>query len=95
MPTSRNFDRIWTRLSRPPNEGAIYLIGRYRDANVNLRTQFLRIIRRAGLTAWPKLFPNLRASRETELAGSTRCPSPAWIGNGALVAETLPASDRG
>ena len=34
---------------------------------VNLRTQFEKIIRRAGVDAWPKLWQNLRASRETEL----------------------------
>ena len=49
-------------------EGALYLINRYRDVQVNLRTQLLRIIRKAGLEPWPKLFHNLRASRETELA---------------------------
>jgi hypothetical protein len=43
-------------------------VTRYRDADQNLRTQMLRIIRRAGLTPWPKPFHNLRASRETELA---------------------------
>ena len=48
--------------------GTEYVITRYRTANVNLRTQFLRIISRAGLEPWPKLFHNLRATRETELA---------------------------
>ena len=46
-----------------------------------------RIIRRAGLKPWPKLFHNLRASRETELAADfpihVVC---AWIGNSALIA---------
>ncbi len=37
-------------------------------ANANLRTTFEKIVRRAGLTTWPRLFHNLRASRETELA---------------------------
>jgi integrase len=68
--------------------GAVYLINRYRDVNVNLRTQLLRIIRRAGVTPWPKLFQNLRATRETELAAEyplhVVC---AWIGNSALVAQ--------
>ena len=34
---------------------------------VNLRTEFLRLIRRAGLTPWPRLFHTLRASCETDL----------------------------
>src|SRR5262249_18134044 len=40
---------------------AVYLINRYRDTNANLRTQLLRIIRRAGEAPWPKPFQNLRA----------------------------------
>ena len=51
-------------------EGAVYCINRYRDSNANLRTTFTKIIRRAGVKVWPKLFHNLRASRETELAAT-------------------------
>ncbi len=68
-------------------EGAVYVIHRYRDPKQNLRTQLNRIIRRAGLEPWPKLFHNLRASRETELAKvypiHVVC---AWIGNTARIA---------
>ena len=68
-------------------EGTEYVIQRYRGANCNLRTQLLRIISRAGLTAWPRLFHNLRASRETELVREhpihVVC---AWIGNSERVA---------
>ena len=35
--------------------------------NCNLRTSFSKLIRRAGLAPWPRLFHNLRSSRETEL----------------------------
>jgi hypothetical protein len=38
--------------------------------NCNLRTQFERILKRAGLTPWPRLFHNLRSSRQSELAES-------------------------
>jgi hypothetical protein len=68
-------------------EGAVHVTTRYRDSNANLRTQFLRIIRRAGERPWPRLFHNLRASRETELAAEypihVVC---AWIGNTAAIA---------
>ena len=67
--------------------GAEYIITRYRDTNSNLRTQLNRIIRRAGLKPWPKLFQNLRSTRETELV--ERFPLHkvcAWIGNSQLVA---------
>ena len=69
-------------------EGAVHVIARYRHANINLRTQLLRICTRAGVQPWPKLFHNLRATRQTELA-ETRpihvvC---AWIGNSEAVAK--------
>jgi hypothetical protein len=42
---------------------------------------------RAGVTAWPRLFHNLRASRETELAAiyplHVVC---SWIGNSERIA---------
>ena len=59
-------------------DGAEYVIAHetYRKAtqgpsgwkNCNLRTQMEKIIRRVGLVQWPRLFHNLRATRETELA---------------------------
>ena len=67
--------------------GTEFIINRYRDTNTNLRTQLMRIIKRAGVKVWPKLFHNLRASRETELAATyplhTVCE---WIGNSARIA---------
>ncbi len=68
--------------------GAMHVITCKRDTCQNLRTRLAKIIRRAGLTPWPKLFHNLRASRETELAAvyplHVVC---AWIGNSALIAQ--------
>ncbi len=67
--------------------GTDYVITRYRLHNMNLRTQLQRIIAKAGLKAWPKLFQNLRSTRETELA--ERWPEHvvcAWIGNSRVVA---------
>jgi integrase len=67
-------------------EGAVYVIGRYREG-ANLNPHFRRIIRRAGVTPWPKTWHNLRASRQTELAADyplhTVC---AWIGNTKAIA---------
>ena len=65
-----------------------YVITRYRDTSANLRTQFQRIILRAGLEPWPKLFQNLRASRATELADvfpSHVCA--AWLGHTEKIAD--------
>ena len=77
-------------------EGSEYVVnGGYREAamgpdgwkNANLRTQFQRLIKRAGLTPWPRLFHNMRASRETELV--ERFPVQvvtAWLGNTPAIA---------
>ena len=76
--------------------GAVYVVPeRFRRAalkagvwrSVNLRTTFEKIVKRAGLHPWPKLFQNLRSSRETELM--EEFPSHvvvSWIGNTAPVA---------
>ena len=67
--------------------GAEYVITRYRRANSNLRTQLQRIIKRAGLKPWPRLFQNLRSSCETELAASHPIHVvTAWIGNTPEIA---------
>jgi len=67
--------------------GDVYVITRYRASNCNLRTHLHHIIHRAGLKPWPKLFQNLRSTRETELAETyplhVVC---AWIGNSQAVA---------
>ncbi|MFM7249772.1 MAG: tyrosine-type recombinase/integrase [Planctomycetaceae bacterium] len=69
-------------------EGATHVIRRYRGSNCNLRTQFLRILGRAGVSAWPRLFHNLRASRETELVREFPIHVVCkWIGNSVKVAQ--------
>ena len=35
--------------------------------NSNLRTEMIRLLRRAGVSGWPRLFHSMRASRQTEL----------------------------
>ena len=68
-------------------DGAEHVIAKHRLGGLNLRQQFERIIEDAGLTPWPRLFQNLRASRETELMReydlATVCK---WIGNSPAVA---------
>ncbi len=67
-------------------EGADSVVTRYRTG-ANLNPHLRRIIRRAGVAAWPRAWHNLRASRQTELAASfplhTVC---AWIGNTKAIA---------
>ena len=78
-------------------EGAEYVVGgNYREVsntakgwrNINMRTPLIRLIERAGLTPWPRLFHNLRASRQTEL--TRKYPVhvvAAWLGNTPKTAE--------
>jgi len=67
--------------------GSEYVITRYRLNNMNLRTQFGRILRKAGLKPWPRLFQNLRSTRETELCeGWPEHVVCGWIGNTKTVA---------
>jgi integrase len=72
----------------PKERGKVKVITRYRDANTNLRTQLERIIARAGLKPWPKLFQNLRATRATELAAEYPAHVAAeWLGHSTVVAQ--------
>ena len=57
-------------------------------ANANLRTQLLRILKRAGIAPWPKLFHNLRATRQTELTHEhPQHVVCRWLGNSQLIAQ--------
>ena len=67
--------------------GVEFVIARHRKTGMNLRTHLLRILARAGVQSWPKLFQNLRSTRQTELA--ERWPEHvvcAWLGNSKLIA---------
>ncbi len=55
--------------------------------NANLRTQLWKLIKRAGLMPWPRLFHNRRASRETELVAQFPIQVvTAWLGNTPTIA---------
>jgi len=67
--------------------GTIPVIPRLRDPRMNLRTQFNRIIARAGVKPWPRLFHNLRASCACDWV--ERFPAhvvAGWLGHTPLVA---------
>ncbi len=68
-------------------DGAVYVVERYRGDAANLRTQLGRIIDRAAVPSWPRLFHNLRASRQSELAGAFPLADVCqWLGNSPTVA---------
>jgi integrase len=72
----------------PDDRAKAHIITRYRDANSNLRTQLERIIAKAGLAPWPKLFQNLRATRATELAADYPAHVAAdWLGHSTIIAQ--------
>jgi integrase len=68
--------------------GAEFVVTRHRDKNANLRTHLERIIKKAGVKPWPKLWHNLRSSRQTELSeifpSHVVCGLP---GNNAAIAQ--------
>ncbi|MBI3864642.1 MAG: site-specific integrase [Planctomycetia bacterium] len=67
--------------------GTEHVITICRSGKKNFRTRLFKIIKRADLTPWPKLFQNLRSTRQTELEETF--PSHvvcAWIGNSEAVA---------
>ena len=67
VPTFPEFRPYLMDVFEQAEAGTTYVITRYRDKNANLRTQLKRIIRKAGLMTWPRLFHNLRSTRQTEL----------------------------
>ena len=65
-----------------------FVVPKCKNATQNFRTTFIKILKRAGLKPWPKLFQNLRSTRQTELC--EKFPShvvKAWIGNSESVAK--------
>ncbi len=72
----------------PDKAEFVITLGRAKGTASNLRTTLCKIINRAGLKVWEKLFQNLRASRATELA--TEYPAHVaaeWLGHSTLVAQ--------
>jgi integrase len=68
--------------------GDEYVITECREARKNMRTRFERIIERAGLKSWPRLWQNLRSTRATELVeeGVPSYVCAAWLGHTEAIA---------
>ena len=81
------FGELRTYLEEAFNPEDEFAITHYRDASQNIRTQFNRIVAKAGLKSWLQPFHAMRKSRQTELADKfpshTVC---AWLGNSEAVA---------
>jgi len=56
--------------------------------NANLRSKMTRLLRRGGVSGWPRLFHSMRASRQTELQREfplhVVC---SWLGNSPRIAQ--------
>jgi integrase len=73
-----------------PPKGDTYLIDveRRDERQKNWGPEMGRIVKRAGITPWPKIFQNLRSTRETELLdqGNPLKDVCKWLGNTEAVA---------
>ncbi|MDO5579745.1 MAG: tyrosine-type recombinase/integrase [Planctomycetia bacterium] len=62
--------------------GSPFVIVKHRDTEANMRTQFRRIIFRAGFEPWERCFHNLRGSRANELFSAYSAQTAAdWMGH--------------
>ena len=60
---------------------------RWKSTSQNIGTAFKRVLEQAGIQRWPKLFHNLRASRQTELLAEFPAKDVCdWLGNTQAVA---------
>jgi integrase len=87
VPIFPELDALLTLALAEAEPGPGYVIAKHRVMGANLRTHMMRILAKAGVKPWPKLFQNLRSTRQTELCQSwpehVVC---AWLGNSRLIA---------
>ena len=77
---------LWTLRQESPTD-AEHIVKLVQREAYNLRTRFQKIVQRAGLQAWPRLFHNLRASCATDFA--QRLPNheaARYLGHSPLIA---------
>ena len=73
--------------SRQEHDGFLISKRRRNQSDANLRRRFTTLVRRAGVKPWPKIFHNLRATRQNEL--ERKHPTHvvcSWMGNSQKVA---------
>ncbi|MFN9993003.1 MAG: tyrosine-type recombinase/integrase [Phycisphaerales bacterium] len=86
VPISPELRAILHDLFDQASVGEDAVVPRLRSSQTNLRTHFLRLIEKAGVKPWPRLFHNLRASCATDWA--ERFPShvvAGWLGHSPLI----------
>ncbi len=86
VPIDRALRPILQDLFDRADVGVEAVVPRLRDPGVNLRTQFERIITKAGLKSWPRLFHNMRASCATDWIAEYPVPDVSnWLGHSATI----------
>lgn len=89
VPIDPRLRPILERLFEAAEPGTEAVVPRLRDPATNLRTGLCRIIERAGLAPWPRLFHNMRASCACDW--TERFPNhvaASWLGHSPMVAAT-------
>ena len=87
VPISQELLPILQSLFDRAEVGAERLVPRLRDATKNLRTTLLKIIAKAGLTPWPRLFQNMRSSCACDwVEQSPNHVAAGWLGHSPLIA---------
>lgn len=87
VPIVPELRQILQNLFDAAEPGSEAIVPRLRDPSVNLRTQFDRIIAKAGEKPWPRLFHNMRASCATDWV--ERFPAhvvAGWLGHSPMIA---------
>lgn len=75
-------ERLWDQAG-----SSQYVISRHRATGQAITSAVVRAIGRCGIPVWPKLFQNLRSTRETELAETYPIHVVCqWIGNSPRIA---------
>lgn len=81
--------RIELERQKGENQNSFFVINKWRDTSANMRTNFERIIFRAGLEKWERLFHKLLGNRSNELF--TEYPAhiaAEWMGQSTKIAES-------
>ncbi len=87
VPVCEELQPILLRLFERAKEGAVEMVPQAHVSHAALYRGMERIIARAALTAWPKVFNNLRASCATDWASEIPlADSSRWLGHSPAIA---------
>jgi integrase len=86
VPLAPTFRAILQRLFENAPEGSRFVVPWLQSGDKNLGTQFARILKRANVKRWPRLFHNCRASCATDWAQTLPAHAVArWLGHSPLI----------